>query len=236
MSLTLKLGRPKEKTVPAPEARSQAVEEYLEAIHRLGRTPGGVSTTGLARHLGVRPASVTGMLRRLSSLGLITYRRYRDIALRPAGEQLANELIRRHRLTERLLTDVLGVPLENAHDEACRLEHAVSPAVESRIAEALGEPQSCPHGNPIDVESDDPTFTLAGAPVDRALRIVRLEDEAPEVVRYLTERKLLPGARLKVKLHEPLGGAVVLEVAGKGHIVGADVAASIRVRQVRRRH
>jgi DtxR family Mn-dependent transcriptional regulator len=176
------------------------------------------------------------MLRRLANLGLITYRRYGNIALTPPGERLANELIRRHRLTERLLTDVLGVPLEDAHEEACRLEHAVSPAVEGRIAEALGEPDSCPHGNPIDVESDDPTFTLADAPVNRALRIVRLEDETPEVVRYLTDRKLLPGGRLKVKVREPLGGALVLEVAGKGQIVGADVAASIRVREARRRH
>ena len=217
-------------------ALSQTVEEYVEAIHRLGRTPGGVSTTRLARHLGVTPASVTGMLKRLSNLRLITYRRYRNITLTPAGERSARELIRRHRLTERLLTDVLGVPLEDAHDEACRLEHAVSPAVEGRIAETLGEPDACPHGNPMDVDADDRTFGLVDAPLNRALTIVRLEDESPEVVRYLAERKLLPGARVKVKTREPLGGAVVLEVAGKRQIVGAELAASIRVRQAGRRH
>ncbi|NIR00923.1 MAG: MarR family transcriptional regulator, partial [Gemmatimonadales bacterium] len=107
------------------EVVSESIQEYMQAIHRLSQVPGRVSTSGLARRLGVKPASVTGMLRKLADMGLITYRRYHDIALTAAGDELANELLRRHRLTERLLTDVLEVPLEEAHGEACRLEHAV---------------------------------------------------------------------------------------------------------------
>ena len=215
-------------------ALSQTVEEYVEAIHRLGRTPGGVSTTRLARHLGVTPASVTGMLKRLSDLKLITYRRYRAIALTPAGERRAHEVIRRHRLAERLLTDVLGVPLEEAHDEACRLEHAVSPALEERIAETLGEPDVCPHGNPMDVAADDRTFGLVDAPLNRTLRIVRLEDETREVVRHLADQKLLPGARLRVEFREPLDGALVLDVEGSPQVLGPQMASTIRVRLARR--
>ena len=215
--------------MPTSEALSESVEEYLEAIQRLSQMPAGVSTTGLARYLNVRPASVSGMLRRLSDLGLVTYRRYRDITLTATGEQRASELIRRHRLTERLLTEMLGVPLEEVHDEACRLEHAVSPELESRIAEKLGDTGACPHGNPIDTEREDRTVSLSDAPMGRTLIIVRLENESPEVVRYLAERKLLPGRRLKMNLREPLGGAVVLDVGGETQMLGARLAATIRV-------
>jgi DtxR family Mn-dependent transcriptional regulator len=213
---------------------SQSVEEYLEAIHRLSRKPGRASTTGLAQHMGVKPASVTGMLRRLAGLGLITYRRYGEISLTQAGRRRANKLIRRHRLAERLLTDVLGVPLDQAHDEACRLEHAVSPELEGRITATLGEPEACPHGHPIDVAAHDPTLPLSDAPLNRALTVVRLEDESAEVVRYLAERGLLPGARVKLNLREPLGGAVVLAVAGKTYTLGPRLAAGIRVSKGRR--
>jgi DtxR family Mn-dependent transcriptional regulator len=221
--------------VALPAALSESVEEYLEAIRKLGKTPGGVSTSRLARRLGVAPASVTGMLRRLADLGFVTYQRYRDVRLTATGEKRADEVIRRHRLTERLLTDMLGVPLEEAHDEACRLEHAVSPALEGRIAEALGGPTECPHGNPVDIGAEDRTLSLAGAPVDRSLVVVRLENEAPDVVRYLTGRKLLPGARVRVKEREPLDGSVVLEVEGERQVLGPQMAASVRVRFARRR-
>ena len=219
----------------APAALSESVEEYLEAIRKLGRTPDGVSTSRLARQLSVAPASVTGMLRRLADLGFVTYQRYRNATLTATGEQRADEVIRRHRLTERLLTDMLGVPLEEVHDEACRLEHAVSPALEGRIAQALGGPKACPHGNPVDASEEDRTQSLPEAPLNRSLVVVRLENEAPEVVRYLTGRKLLPGARVRVKEREPLDGSFVLEVEGERQVLGPEMAASIRVRVARRR-
>ena len=216
-------------------ALSQSVEEYLEAIHRLSRAPGGVSTTGLAQQLGVTPASVTGMLRRMSEMGLIAYRKYRDISLTARGQRCARDVIRRHRLAERLLTDVLGVPLEQAHEEACRLEHAFSPNLVTRLASTLGDPQDCPHGNPIDAAAEDPSVPLSEAALNTALVIARLDEESPEVVRYLVERNLLPGARVRVKLREPLGESVVVEVAGKTHTLGPRLAATVRVRKPKRR-
>jgi DtxR family Mn-dependent transcriptional regulator len=217
------------------EVLSPSIEEYLQAICRLSQMPGGVSTTRLARRLSVKPASVTGMLRKLSEMGLITYRRYRNIALTRAGDRHANDLLRRHRLTERLLTDVLGVPLEEAHDEACRLEHAVSPALESRIAEKLGPPEVCPHGNPLDVGADDDTVRLVDAPENLPLVVVRLEDESPEVIRYLSDHGLLPGTPVTVKVREPLDGTVILDVSGRTQTIGPQLAATIGVRQVRSR-
>ena len=122
------------------QALSENVEEYLEAIHRLSNGPGGASTTSLARRLSVTPASVTGMLRRLRQLELISYRRYHDITLTEEGQRLAHELIRRHRLAERLLTDMLNVPLDEAHEEACR-PCPVHPVKEARVRlESLAEP------------------------------------------------------------------------------------------------
>jgi DtxR family Mn-dependent transcriptional regulator len=220
------------KSISPSAALSPSVEDYLLAIHRLGQAHGGVSTTRLARQLRVRPASVTGMLHRLADMRLVKYRRYREISLSSAGEKLASELVRRHRLTERLLTDVLGVPLEEVHDEACRLEHAVSPALQGRIADALGAPEACPHGHPLDANAEDETLSLAEAPPNRSLVIVRLDNEASEVVHYLTQRKLLPGARLKVKLREPLGGSMVLDIKGGAQVLEAQMAANIRVRPV----
>jgi len=221
--------------VATEAALSQSVEEYLEAIHRLSRAPGGVSTTGLAQQVGVTPASVTGMLRRMSEMGLIAYRKYRDISLTARGQRRARDIIRRHRLAERLLTDVLGVPLEQAHDEACRLEHAFSPNLVTRISDTLGDPEACPHGHPIDAAAEDPSVPLSEAALNTALVIARLDEESPEVVRYLVERNLLPGARVRVKLREPLGESVVVEVAGKTHTLGPRLAATVRVRKPKRR-
>ena len=216
------------------QALTQAVEEYLEAIQRFSGEGEGPSTTRLAAHLKVRPPSVTGMVKRLAELGLVTYRRYGRVNLTPAGQRGARAIVRRHRLAERLLADVLELPLDRVHDEACRLEHALSPEVEDLIARKLGDPENCPHGHPIKVGSEEPTVTLADAPEGRLLRIVRIEDESPEVVRYLTERKLLPKATVRVREREPLGGGVVLDVDGVRQTLGRELAATIRVKSQRR--
>jgi DtxR family Mn-dependent transcriptional regulator len=205
------------------------VEEYLEAIHKFGRDADGVSTTRLAEHLEVTPASVTGMLRRLTKAGLISYQRYRAISLTAEGDRRAHELIKRHRLAERLLTDVLKMPLEAAHEEACRLEHALSPGVAAHLEKALGSPDACPHGSPLDADAADHTLPLSEAPTGQPLTISRLEDETPEVVRYLSQRKLLPGAQVTIRRRESLGGVLVAEVEGKRHHLSAALAESVRV-------
>jgi DtxR family Mn-dependent transcriptional regulator len=217
------------------ETLTHAVEEYLEAIHRFASAGGGPTTTGLAEHLAVTPASVTGMLKRLADLGLIAYERYGRIELTAAGDRLAHSIVRRHRLAERLLADVLEVPLDQVHDEACRLEHGLSADVAGRIADKLGDPELCPHGHPIDAQAEDRTMSLLDAPKSQALVVVRLENESPEVVRYLADRKLLPKARLKVKDREPVGGGVVVEVGKERHTIGRELAATIRVTRPRRK-
>jgi DtxR family Mn-dependent transcriptional regulator len=207
---------------------TQAVEEYLEAIHRFSESD-GPTTTRLAKQLRVAPASVTGMLRRLAEQGLIRYQRYGRIALTPEGRRRARSVIRRHRLAERLLTDVLDVPLERVHDEACRLEHALSPEVEDRIAQTLGDPEVCPHGNPIDVQSRGKARRLTEAAQGRDVTIIGLANESPEVVRYLTEHGLMPPARVTVTGSEPVGGGVIVTVDGVNKTLSRELADTIRV-------
>ena len=213
---------------------SENVEEYLEAIHRLADQPDGTSTTSLARRLRVTPASVTGMLRRLRELGLISYERYRGIALTEEGQQRAHDLIRRHRLAERLLTDVLKVPLDEAHEEACRIEHVVSPKLAQRMVDALGEPEACPHGHPLDADAQDHTLSLLDAPLNTELTIARLNNESPDIVRDLVERSLVPGAPILILERNFAAGTVMLESAGKTHALGMSTAETIRVHPPRK--
>jgi len=220
---------------PDTDALSETIEDYLGAIHRFSARPRGASTSRLAEHLGVKPASVTGMLKRLAELGLISYRRYHHIALTQEGERRTHDVIKRHRLAERLLTDVLKLPLDQAHAEACKLEHAVSPALVPRLAAALGSPRSCPHGHPVDAAAADNTIALTDAPIGSTLAIARLEDETAEVVRYLADRNLVPGTRVTLQEMEPLGGAVAIEADGKKHTLGYRIASSIRVGKPKRR-
>jgi len=216
------------------QALSENVEEYLEAIHRLSDGPGGASTTSLARRLSVTPASVTGMLRRLRQLELISYRRYHDITLTEEGQRLAHELIRRHRLAERLLTDMLNVPLDEAHEEACRLEHVVSPRLEQRIVATLGDPNACPHGHPMDLDANDVTISLLDAPLNVELGVARLENESPEIVRHLAARGLVPGAVVTVRGRDLTAGTVVLESSEGTNTLGVSIAETIRVWPPRR--
>ena len=221
--------------MPKTHLLSESVEEYLEAIHRLGEDASGASTTSLARRLNVTPASVTGMLRRLRELGFISYHRYREIALTDEGQQHAHDLIRRHRLAERLLTDILKVPLSEVHDEACRLEHVVSPQLEQRISDALGAPEACPHGHPIELHAPDRTLSLLTAPLNVPLLVARLNNESSEVLRHLGEQGLLPGVEVVVRGRSTAAGTVVLESAGETRTLGLAIAETIRVHPPRGR-
>ena len=130
--------------------RSAAVEDYAKAIYSLSeRSNGGASVSALAERLGVAQASVSAMVTRLTELGLVEHQRYRGVHLTDAGELIALEVIRHHRLLELYLAETLGVDVADVHDEADRLEHAISEELEARIDKALGFPTHDPHGDPI---------------------------------------------------------------------------------------
>jgi DtxR family transcriptional regulator, Mn-dependent transcriptional regulator len=131
------------------EPLSEAIQHYLREIYKLGQEQGRVSVTALARAQRVSPASASAMVKKLSALELAEHAPYKGISLTPAGEQVALEVIRHHRLLELYLAKTLGLHVDAVHDEADRLEHAISEELEERIDQALGFPTHDPHGDPI---------------------------------------------------------------------------------------
>jgi DtxR family Mn-dependent transcriptional regulator len=215
-------------------ANSEAVEDYAKAIYALARrSDGPVTTTALAERLGVSPGSVTAMLKRLDEMGLARYEPYHGVALTPAGEKVALEVMRHHRLLEAYLADALEMPWDRVHDEAEVLEHYISEDLERRIAEKLGNPTLDPHGDPIPTpELDlaaDRTTGLADLEQGQSAMFARVSDSDPEMLRYLAERGIRPGARLLVTGVQPFGGPLFVEVEGREHVVGGELAQKMRV-------
>jgi DtxR family Mn-dependent transcriptional regulator len=135
--------------VMSQEPLTEAIQHYLREIYKLGQADERVSVTALARAQSVSPASASAMVKKLDALGLAEHVPYRGVSLTPSGERVALEVIRHHRLLELYLAETLGVDVEDVHDEADRLEHAISEELESRIDRALGFPTHGPHGDPI---------------------------------------------------------------------------------------
>lgn len=212
---------------------AESNEEYLEAVYRLEREGPGVTTSGLASALGVAPASVSGMLKKLAKDGYVTQVARGEVKLTRSGLEVAVRVLRRHRLAERLLTDVLGMPWDQVHAEACMLEHAISDRVEERIVALLREPTTCPHGQPIPSRDlSDPVINgepLAQVPEGRRVKVHSVTEELPEILRYLGDIGVRPGAALKVVQKAPLGGPVTIEVAGSRHAISLELAAMVMV-------
>jgi DtxR family transcriptional regulator, Mn-dependent transcriptional regulator len=213
---------------------TESVDEYLEAIFKLSRGDAVVTVGQLADALGVSPPSVSEMVRRLRVAGLVADDEGRGVVLTTAGRTEGARRVRRHRLSERFLVDVLDMPWDAVHDEACRLEHALSPEVEARLAAQLGHPRTCPHGQAIpgeDGELDEPALRplSALAPGDAAT-IGCVAEEEPDLLRYLASLGLLPDTQVAVESVAPFGGPVLVRVHGAQYALGREVAGKILVR------
>jgi len=212
---------------------AESIEEYLEAVYRLEREGPGVTTSGLASTLGVAPASVSGMLKKLERDGYVEHIARGEVKLTRAGLEVAVRVLRRHRLAERLLTDVLGVPWDEVHEEACMLEHAISARVEQHLIAFLGDPQTCPHGHPIPpADLSDPVY--AGIPlaqVEAGIRtsVLGVTEEVPEILRYLASVGLRPGSEVDVIEKAPLGGPLTVEVGSQRHAISLELARMVVV-------
>ena len=208
---------------PANEP-STAVQDYAKAIYTLGEGRGAVSTSAISERLGVSPASASAMVKRLGSFGLVARRPYRGVTLTPAGQRLALEVIRHHRLLELYLAEALGMPWDRVHAEAEVLEHAISRELSERIAQALGNPTRDPHGDPIPTADgeipDRPTRPLAELQPGDAGIFVRVSDQDPAMLRYLSERGILPGDRFEVLSKEPFEGATSVRFGERVHSLG----------------
>jgi DtxR family Mn-dependent transcriptional regulator len=211
---------------------TEAVQDYLKAIWKLGQH-GRVTTSALAEELGVSAASATAMLKRLASLGLVEHERYRGAVLTPAGERIALEIVRHHRLLELYLMQALGLGWDEVHDEADRLEHHLSEELEARIDRALGFPTHDPHGDPI------PSAELELA-VEQRMPLTSLEDGVPAIVRrvpdgdpallrYLASLGLVPASEVTILERAPFNGPLTIEVSGQRHAIADELAARIMV-------
>ena len=186
------------------KAHTQAEQDYLKAIFDLGEGGRPVTTSLLARHLGVSPASVTGMLQRLASArpALIVYRKHHGTTLTREGLTHALRVVRHHRLIESFLHRSLGMGWDEVHAEAHRLEHALSPAVGERLSAALGDPSRDPHGDPIPDRDlrlpvcPEAALSTIGAGGSAIIR--RVEDADPAFLRHVASLGLVPGAALQV--------------------------------------
>lgn len=224
---------------------SHAVEDYLKAIYELAGENGKVSTSAMAERLSVKPASVTGMLQKLSDAAvaraegrpvLVQYERHRGASLTAAGEKLALQVIRHHRLIELYLAEALGYDWDQVHGEAEKLEHVISEELEDRIAAYLGDPQRDPHGDPIPGKDGTMAATsrvsLTEMEAGQHARVTRVRDDDPALLRYLGELGLVPDALVTVQKRAPFAGPLHVWVgaaAGPAHALGPEVTDQVFV-------
>jgi len=205
----------------------------LEAVYRLEREGPGVSTSGLASELGVAPASVSGMLKKLAADGYLEHVARGEVKLTRKGLEVAVRVVRRHRLAERLLTDVLGMRWDEVQQEACMLEHAISENVEQRLMAVLGNPTVCPHGLPIPPkdlsEPERGGVPLAQIDIGSQAVIQGVTHEVPEMLRYLGEVGLFPGVHVRVHAKAPMGGPLTVEVDSRRHAISLELARLVLV-------
>jgi DtxR family transcriptional regulator, Mn-dependent transcriptional regulator len=213
---------------------THAMEDYLKAVYRLREVDKQVTTQRLADELGVTGPSVTNMVKRLAEMRLLSHTRYHGVDLTPAGEKIALEVIRHHRLLELYLAETLGYPWDEVHAEAERLEHHVSDELEARMDSALGYPTTDPHGDPIPsvegVIPEVPHARLLDSIPGREAIVVRVSDRDPEQLRYLGGLGLYPGASVTVVEVLPFDGPIRLLINGSEHIIGRPLAATVYVR------
>lgn len=205
------------------DTTTSAVQDYLKGLYMLGEGAGRtdpVTTNGIAQHLGVSAASATNMLKKLDGIGLVLHVPYRGVELTESGRKIALEVLRHHRLLETYLAEALGVPWDQVHAEAEVLEHVLSEELEERISARLGHPTADPHGHPIPSKEltspPPPERTLWDAADGLSHTVDRVSDSDPEVLRYLGELGITPGARAEVRGRGPVGGPLFVRVERGG--------------------
>lgn len=209
---------------------TRSVEDYLKAIYRLSAQGGFASTSDIAGLLDLSAPSVSGMVKRLSEMGLIEHVPYRGVQLTRQGRRAALRMIRRHRVLELYLTRQLQYNWDDVHDEAERLEHAVSDDLIERMAAALGDPRYDPHGDPIPTAAGDIEETelvsLSEAAVGKELELRQVGTQDPSRLRYFAEQGLVPGVRVLVTDRQPFNGptTILLPVSGTARVVGRELA------------
>lgn len=229
----------KEETNPTSRASkydvpSANIEEYLEAIFRLLQNDKEYAKTGeLAEVLQVKPASVTQMVQKLAAKNYLKYMKSKGVRLTAKGRKLALDVLRRHRIAERLLVDLLGVSWEEAHDVACEWEHLLSPELCNKVLEKLEDPVTCPHGNPIPNSNGTmpplPELTLMDLEQGDTAIIDCISDENVDLLRMMSSMGMLPGETVRIVQISPVGDTLLIEVGTAHFALSAALAKRVRV-------
>jgi DtxR family Mn-dependent transcriptional regulator len=207
---------------------SPATEEYLQAVYTLADEGGQVIGARLAEFLRISPAAVSEMVHRLERDGLLQLDDRKEVRLTARGMEAASSIIRRHRLAERMLVDLLGYEWWKTHEEAERIEHAMSPEMEERLTRVLGDPQTCPHGNPMPGTTPRPTRPLERLATGERATVERIPDQfehEPGFLEYLDTQGVKPGVTLEMLEHGP--GVLRVGVNGKARSLRPDCAQKV---------
>jgi DtxR family Mn-dependent transcriptional regulator len=216
-------------------ATTASVQDYLAAIYDLAGSGKPVIGARLAKHMAVSAPAVTEAVQRIARGGYVKVGPRKELTLTPKGHQLAEVMARRHRLLERWLTDTLGLDWTEAHEEAHRLEHALSPRVEDRLAEMLGMPSTCPHGNPIPGMPRPPRvelFPLNQAKEGATVVVERITEEAEadkKLLEYLWRNDVRPGRRLRIVEVAPWAGTVTAAGDNEGPPIALGLPAAAKI-------
>jgi DtxR family transcriptional regulator, Mn-dependent transcriptional regulator len=206
-----------------------AEEEYLQTLFWLQEAGLPMTGANVARAMQLAPPTVHEMIGRLERDGYITRAGDKSISFTESGQRHAEEIVRRHRLIERFLTDVLGIPWDEVHEEAERLEHAMSPVLEERMLAAIGDAKTCPHGHPIQPGTRIQGVPLADVVEGASIRVLRFENEAEELLHYLKTTGIEPGIEGTVQTSSENGGEVVVRAGERTLTVDGTVAETVSV-------
>jgi DtxR family transcriptional regulator, iron-dependent repressor len=209
------------------EQATVAEEEYLQSMYWLQEAGLPITGANIARAMQVSAPTVHEMIGRLESDGYVTRAEDKSLAFTESGKEHAADIVRRHRLIERFLTDVFDIPWDQVHEEAERLEHWMSPMVEERMLKAIGDATTCPHGHPIFEGAREEGVPLADVEEGARVRILRFENEAEDLLHYLMDSGLRPG--LEGTLADADGDEVAIEAAGRRMAVTRSVAETVSV-------
>jgi DtxR family Mn-dependent transcriptional regulator len=228
------MGRSSSLKSAGAKATTASVQDYLAAIYDLAGSGKPVIGARLVKHMGISAPAVTEAIQRLHRAGYVRVGRGKELALTPKGRHIAEMMARRHRLLERWLTDTLGLNWADAHEEAHRLEHALSPRVEDRLAELLGMPSTCPHGNPIPGMAKPASrvepFPLAQAKEGTTIVVERITEEAEadkKLLEHLWKNDVRPGRRLRITEVAPWAGTIT--AAGDGQVIALGLPAAAKI-------
>jgi len=213
--------------------RSESTEMYLKTILELATGEEPVAISQVAERWGVTPVSANEMIKRLAEYGMILHEPYKGVSLTETGLRQATNVLRRHRLWERLLVDHLGVDWAEAHDAACQLEHATAEAVTTALDAFLGHPTTCPHGNPIpDLNqpiNEAETQPLSTLEIGQRGTIIRIHPEETPLLAYLAEHGIHPQVPVEVEAIAPLEGPLTVRVGEQRAVIGREAASRVHV-------